>query len=69
MQRSVSAASQNRDHSRELMPTYGARLCSAPLRKCYALRCVRGTRVSLDRYAHFLDHPRVFGELIAGQRP
>jgi hypothetical protein len=21
----------------------GSRLCSAPLRKCYALRCVRGT--------------------------
>jgi hypothetical protein len=35
-------ASQNRDRTkrrRSLRP----RLCSAPLRKCYALRCVRGT--------------------------
>jgi hypothetical protein len=28
------------------------RLCSAPLRKCYALRCVRGTQV------HLAKHPR-----------
>src|ERR1700710_1671909 len=38
----LRAASQNRDrakHRRSLRP----RLCSAPLRKCCALRCVRGT--------------------------
>src|SRR3954452_9196256 len=38
----LHAASQNRDrtkHRRSLRP----RLCSAPLRKSYALRCVRGT--------------------------
>src|SRR3978361_761473 len=42
MQRS-RAASQSRDRTkyrRSLRP----RLCSAPLRKSYALRCVRGTR-------------------------
>jgi hypothetical protein len=33
----------------------------------YALRNDGGA--SLDRNPHFLDHPRVFGELIAGQRP
>jgi hypothetical protein len=27
----------------------GPRLCSAPLRKCYALRCVRGTKVCAGR--------------------
>jgi hypothetical protein len=38
----VHAAPQSRDrtkHRRSLRP----RLCSAPLRKGYALRCVRGT--------------------------
>ena len=38
----LHAAPQNRDrtkHRRSVRP----RLCSAPLRKSYALRCVRGT--------------------------
>src|ERR1700710_1019323 len=47
----LHAAPQSRDrtkHRRSLRP----RLCSAPLRKCYALHCVRGTfrsRLLLDR--------------------
>src|ERR1700754_2102878 len=51
MQRFFSAASQNRDrtkHQRSLRP----RLCSAPLRKGYALRCVRGT---LSQQLHRID--------------
>jgi hypothetical protein len=40
----LHAAPQSRDrheHRRLVRP----RLCSAPLRKCYALRCVRGTKL------------------------
>jgi hypothetical protein len=43
VQRALRAAPQSRDrtgHHAPLRP----RLCSAPLRKCCALRCVRGTR-------------------------
>jgi hypothetical protein len=39
---SRSAASQNRDRPKRRR-SRRPRLCSAPLRKCYALRCVRGT--------------------------
>src|SRR4051794_32598654 len=42
MQHFFSAASQNRDRT-ERRCLVRPRLCSAPLRKSYALRCVRGT--------------------------
>jgi hypothetical protein len=42
MQRFFSAASQNRDRT-EHQRSYGPGSAAAPLRKCYALRCVRGT--------------------------
>jgi hypothetical protein len=41
MQRFFSAASQNRDRTKRRRPLR-PRLCSAPLRKGYALHCVRG---------------------------
>src|SRR6185295_9656400 len=39
----LHAASQNRDRTKRRRPVR-PRLCSAPLRKCCALRCVRGTK-------------------------
>jgi hypothetical protein len=47
VRRFFSAAPQSRDrHERKRLVR--PRLCSAPLRKSYALRCVRGTN---ERYA------------------
>src|SRR3954447_88930 len=53
----LRAASQNRDRTkrrRSLRP----RLCSTPLRKCYALRCVRGTEAIMILIGQF-DSPFV----------
>src|ERR1700733_10769551 len=55
----LHAAPQSRDrtkHQRSLRP----RLCSAPLRKGYALRCVRGTTVMRSRL-HGALHTRIDG--------
>ena len=43
----LHAAPQSRDPA--LVRIAGPRLCSAPLRKSYALRCVRGTQWRLTR--------------------
>src|SRR2546421_6082689 len=40
----------------------GPRLCSAPLRKCYALRCVRGTDASIPQRAAVLARFGAAGE-------
>jgi hypothetical protein len=40
----LHAAPQSRDPCLLMLCNHGPRLCSAPLRKSYALRCVRGTR-------------------------
>src|SRR4051794_34622100 len=62
----LHAAPQNRDrtrHRRSLRP----RLCSAPLRKSYALRCVRGTR-PLQRLDLHLAEFHHAGAVLQGER-
>jgi hypothetical protein len=59
----LRAASQNRDrtkHRRSLRP----RLSSAPLRKSYALRCVRGTKVHRSRTCECIPIPVLKTSLI-----